>query len=46
VIWTPQFSSYLEVHGSGTAPTDQRFALAPNSSVQSYGAQGGLRYTW
>jgi Autotransporter beta-domain len=46
VIWTPQFSSYLEVHGSGTAPTDQRFALIPNPSVQSYGVQGGLRYTW
>ena len=46
VIWTPQFSSYLEVHGSGTAPTDQRFAVAPNPAVQSYGVQGGLRYTW
>jgi hypothetical protein len=48
VIWTPQFSSYLEVHGSGTAPTEKPhfvvFGHPPG--VQTYGAQAGLRYTW
>ena len=46
VIWTPQFSSYLEVHGSGTAPPTSVSRWPPILSVQSYGAQGGLRYTW
>ena len=47
VIWTPQFSSYLEAHGSGTAATSPAIGVAANQAgVQSYGAQGGLRYTW
>jgi hypothetical protein len=48
VIWTPQFSSYLEVHGSGTAGTDTRRVnpLVPNNALQVYGMQAGLRYTW
>jgi hypothetical protein len=47
VIWTPQFSSYLEVHGTGTASTDGPTPLvAQTPGVQSYGVQGGLRYTW
>lgn len=47
VIWTPQFSSYLEAHGSGTAATAPAIGIPANSpAVQSYGVQGGLRYTW
>lgn len=43
VLWTPQFSSYAEVHGSGIAGTKTVPGVA---AVQTYGAQGGLRYTW
>jgi len=49
VIWTPQFSSYLEAHGSGTAGTDTRRLnplLPPNNALSVYGMQAGLRYTW
>ena len=42
VIWTPNFSSYLEVHGSGSAGTQNMVIPA----TQTYGAQAGLRYTW
>jgi hypothetical protein len=50
VIWTPQFSSYLEVHGSGTAPTSRPpFVVLGQPqpfATQVYGMQAGLRYTW
>jgi hypothetical protein len=48
VIWTPQFSSYAEVHGSGTAGTDSQRVnpLVPNNALSVYGVQAGLRYTW
>jgi len=46
VLWTSNFSSYLEVHGSGT---NTRFVAPPGITPPSsyvVGAQGGLRYTW
>ena len=43
VLWTPNFSSYLEVHGSGTAGTK---TVPFVNATQVYGAQGGLRYTF
>ncbi|MBR1120853.1 autotransporter domain-containing protein [Bradyrhizobium lablabi] len=46
VIWTPNFSSYLEAHGSGTAATDRGVVVPNPPAVQTYGVQGGLRYTW
>jgi hypothetical protein len=42
VIWTPHFSSYLEVHGSGVNGTKTVGFVA----TQTAGAMGGLRYTW
>lgn len=44
VLWTPQLSSYLEVHGSSiTAPN----VPAVNSlGTTLVGTQAGLRYTW
>lgn len=44
VIWSPNFSSYLEVHGTGMS---QQVAFnAFSSTFQTIGAQAGLRYTW
>jgi hypothetical protein len=43
VLWTQNFSSYLEAHGSGTAGTQN---TGFNPATQIYGAQAGLRYTW
>jgi len=43
VLWTPNFSSYLEGHASGTAGTQTNVF---NPATQIYGAQAGLRYTW
>ncbi len=45
VIWTPNFSSYLEVRASGMAggPTKP---IPTYSMTQTTGLQGGLRYTW
>jgi hypothetical protein len=42
VIWTQNFSSYVEAHGSGIAGTKTQGYTA----TQTYGAQGGVRYTW
>jgi hypothetical protein len=42
VIWTPNFSSYVEVHGSGASNTKTPGV----GSTQTIGAQAGLRYTW
>jgi hypothetical protein len=47
VLWTSNFSSYLEVHGSGTASTKTFQPVAGNpSATDTIGAQAGLRYTW
>lgn len=47
VLWTPNFSSYAEVHGSGIAATKPNPVPGFfNPGLQTYGAQGGLRYTW
>jgi len=43
VLWTPNFSSYLEGHTSGVAGTKTFPAIA---AVQTTGVQAGLRYTW
>ena len=43
VLWTPNFSSYLEGHSSGVAGTKTFPAIA---AVQTTGVQAGLRYTW
>ena len=47
VLWTPNFSSYLEVHGSGIASTKTvQPPLGNPAAVDTIGAQAGLRYTW
>jgi hypothetical protein len=49
VLWTPNFSSYLEVHGSGTASTktfQPGFAPTNPNATNTIGAQAGLRYSW
>ena len=46
VLWTQNFSSYLEGHGSGTAATNSSIGIANPPAVQTYGVQAGLRYTW
>jgi hypothetical protein len=43
VLWTPNFSSYLEGHTSGIADTKTAAAIA---ALQTSGVQAGLRYTW
>jgi hypothetical protein len=43
VLWTPNFSSYLEGHTSGIAGTKTIPAIA---ALQTTGAQAGLRYSW
>jgi hypothetical protein len=43
VIWTQNFSSYIEVHGSGTAGTK---TIPFVGATQTIGAQAGLRYSW
>jgi hypothetical protein len=51
VLWTPNFSSYIEAHGSGVAST-KTFQAGPGganinpAAVQTIGAQAGLRYTF
>jgi Autotransporter beta-domain len=42
VIWTPNFSSFLEAHGSGVAGTKTVGFVA----TQTIGGSGGLRWTW
>ncbi|MGB3864533.1 MAG: hypothetical protein WBA29_02755 [Xanthobacteraceae bacterium] len=48
VLWSQNFSSYLEVHG--TAMSQEVAFVAPGFSpgvgVQTIGVQAGLRYTW
>ena len=47
VIWTSNFSSYIEAHGSGVASTKTNQLPLPNPfATQTIGAQAGLRYTW
>ena len=47
VLWTPNFSSYIEGHTSGVASTKTLPpAIGNPSAVQTTGAQAGLRYTW
>ena len=44
VIWTPNFSSYVEVHATGmTGPSKP---ILGYSTTQTTGAQAGLRYQW
>jgi hypothetical protein len=43
VLWTPNFSSYLEGHTSGLASTH---TVVPIPALQTSGVQAGLRYTW
>jgi hypothetical protein len=45
VLWTQNFSSYLEVHGTATSQQVVFPALA-GANVQTVGVQAGLRYTW
>jgi hypothetical protein len=46
VLWTPQLSSYLEVHGTGTTiPKPAALGVDP-SGTNVVGTQAGLRYTW
>ncbi|CAN7717688.1 hypothetical protein LJR220_007121 [Bradyrhizobium sp. LjRoot220] len=40
VIWTPNFSSFLDVHGSGIAGTNTTVA------TQTVGGSAGMRYSW
>ncbi|MBN9015481.1 MAG: autotransporter domain-containing protein [Rhizobiales bacterium] len=46
VIWTQNFSSYLEVHGTAMSQQVAFNPLIPSSAFQTIGAQAGLRYTW
>ena len=47
VIWTQNFSSYLEVHGTATSQQQQlAFPAIATGSLQTVGVQAGLRYTW
>jgi hypothetical protein len=51
VLWTPQFSSFLEGHASGVAGikvlANPAAAFFQESGVlQTTGVQGGVRYTW
>jgi hypothetical protein len=47
VLWTPNFSSYVEGHTIGIASTKTLPpAIGNPSAVQTTGAQAGLRYTW
>ena len=43
VLWTSNFSSYIEGHTSGLAGTKTVVAIP---ALQTTGAQVGLRYTW
>lgn len=47
VIWTQNFSSYLEGHGSSVSGTKGNSAIVGNfAATQTVGAMAGLRYTW
>jgi hypothetical protein len=42
VIWTPNFSSFLEAHGMGIAGTKTAGFVA----TQTIGGSAGMRYSW
>ena len=43
VLWTQNFSSYIEGHTSALSGTKTALGIA---SMQTTGGQVGLRYTW
>ncbi|MBB4381967.1 hypothetical protein SAMN05216573_102466 [Bradyrhizobium sp. Rc3b] len=45
VVWSPSFTSYIEVHAIGPASGPSK-PLAGYSPTQTTGVQAGLRYTW
>ncbi|MDA9510843.1 hypothetical protein XI09_40525 [Bradyrhizobium sp. CCBAU 11386] len=46
VLWTPQLSSYLEVHGSSITQPKTGFPVTGGAGTSIAGTQAGLRYTW
>lgn len=47
VLWTQNFSSFVEAHGSGVAGTKGNTAIAGNFiASQTYGGMTGVRYSW
>ncbi|MVT51318.1 hypothetical protein GPL17_12555 [Bradyrhizobium yuanmingense] len=46
VLWTPQLSSYLEVHGSSITLPDPLLPGVGGFGTSIAGTQAGLRYTW
>ncbi|MBR0783832.1 hypothetical protein [Bradyrhizobium iriomotense] len=45
VVWSANFSSYLEVHATGQASGPSK-PIAAYNTTQTTGVQAGLRYTW
>jgi hypothetical protein len=46
VLWTPQLSSYLEVHGSSITVPNPLLPGVGGLGTSIAGTQAGLRYTW
>ena len=46
VLWTPQLSSYLEVHGSSSTLPNKTLVAPIGTGTSIVGTQAGLRYTW
>lgn len=46
VLWTPQLSSYLEVHGSSITVPNKALVAPIATGTSIVGTQAGLRYTW
>jgi hypothetical protein len=46
VLWTPQLSSYLEVHGSSITSPNRALVAPIGTGTSIVGTQAGLRYTW
>jgi len=46
VLWTPQLSSYLEVHGSSITLPNKGLPAVGGLGTSIAGTQAGLRYTW
>ncbi|RXT44801.1 hypothetical protein [Bradyrhizobium betae] len=46
VLWTPQLSSYLEVHGSSITTPKTGLPAIGGAGTSIAGTQAGLRYTW
>lgn len=46
VLWTPQLSSYLEVHGSSITLPNKGLPAVGGLGTSIVGTQAGLRYTW